>query len=143
MIAEQSDWGRENVSCNNKTNYTRRHKFITHKNNCYLVFSINRNDQLLLVNEYRVRWQSIFAKKQVTVSRCRRTKLYIFSANPNHTPRLLTCEYFNFRWTLIKSRLPLFLLSSHWSLTNKYKANFLSVQFRKNFYSNQTIVACL
>ena len=32
----------ENFSCNNKTNYTRRHKFITHKNNCCQVFSRSR-----------------------------------------------------------------------------------------------------
>ena len=41
---------RENFSCNNKTNYTRRHKFITHKNNCCQVFSFSRNDQPLFVN---------------------------------------------------------------------------------------------
>ena len=44
----------ENFSCNNKTNYTRRHKFITHKNNCCQVFSISRNDQPLFVNECKV-----------------------------------------------------------------------------------------
>ena len=46
----------ENFSCNNKikTNYTRRHKFITHKNNCYQVLSSSRNDQPLFVNEYKV-----------------------------------------------------------------------------------------
>ena len=38
----------ENFSCNNKTNYTRRHEFITHKNNCCRVFSS------LFVNEYKV-----------------------------------------------------------------------------------------
>ena len=39
----------ENFSRNNNTNYTRRHKFITHKNNCYQVFS--RNDQPTFINE--------------------------------------------------------------------------------------------
>ena len=44
----------ENFSCNNKTNYT-RHEFITRKNNCCQVFSRSRNDQPLLVNEYKVK----------------------------------------------------------------------------------------
>ena len=44
----------ENFSCNDKTNYTTRHKFITHKNNCCQVFSRSRNDQPLFVNEYKV-----------------------------------------------------------------------------------------
>ena len=66
----------ENFSCNINTNYTRRHKFITHKNNCCQVFSSlrsadafpvvtslppknsyffsgSRNDQPMFVNEYR------------------------------------------------------------------------------------------
>ena len=44
----------ENFSYNhNKTNYTRRHKFFTHKTNCcYQVFSRRYNDQPLFVNEY-------------------------------------------------------------------------------------------
>ena len=42
----------ENFSHNNKTNYTRRHKFITHKNNCCQVSSRSSNDQPLFVNEY-------------------------------------------------------------------------------------------
>ena len=48
----------ENFSCNNnnnKTNYTRRHKFNTNKNNCCQVFSRSRNDQPLFVNEYKVK----------------------------------------------------------------------------------------
>ena len=40
----------ENFSCNNKTNYARRHKFITHKKNCCQVFSRSCNDQPLFVN---------------------------------------------------------------------------------------------
>ena len=44
----------ENFSCNNKTNYTRRQKCITHKNNRCQVFSISRNDQPLFVNECKV-----------------------------------------------------------------------------------------
>ena len=44
----------EHFSCNNKTNYTRRHKFITHKNNCCQVFSSSRNEQPLFVNECKV-----------------------------------------------------------------------------------------
>ena len=44
----------ENFSCNNNANYTRRHKFITHKNNCCQVFSSSRNDQPLFVNECKV-----------------------------------------------------------------------------------------
>ena len=44
----------ENFSCNNKTNYTRRQKFITHKNNRCQVFSSSRNDQPLFVNECKV-----------------------------------------------------------------------------------------
>ena len=42
----------DNFSLNNNTNYTRRHKFITHKNNCCQVFSRSRNDQPMFVNEY-------------------------------------------------------------------------------------------
>ena len=34
------------------TNYTRRHKFITHKNNCCQLFSRSRNDRPMFVNEY-------------------------------------------------------------------------------------------
>ena len=41
----------ENFSRNNKTNYTRRHKFITQKKNFCQVFSRSRNDQPLFVNE--------------------------------------------------------------------------------------------
>ena len=44
----------EHFSCNNKTNYTRKHKFITHKNNCSQVFSSSRNEQPLFVNECKV-----------------------------------------------------------------------------------------
>ena len=43
----------ENFSRNSNTNYTRRHKFITHKNNCCQVFSRSRNDQPMFVNEYK------------------------------------------------------------------------------------------
>ena len=43
----------ENFSRNNNKNYTRRHKFITHKNNCCQVFSGSRNDQPMFVNEYK------------------------------------------------------------------------------------------
>ena len=43
----------ENFSCNNKTNCTRRHKFITHKNNCCQIFSRSCNDQPLFVNKYK------------------------------------------------------------------------------------------
>ena len=42
----------ENLSRNNNTNYTRRHKFITHKINCCQVFSRSHNDQPIFVNEY-------------------------------------------------------------------------------------------
>ena len=88
VISGQSDWRSKNFSHNNNTNYTRRHTFITHKNNCCQVFS--RNDQPMFVNECKFKegWQSSspktcfldFAKQNVN----------IFSANPNHTPRLLT-----------------------------------------------------
>ena len=43
----------ENLYRNNNTNYTRRHKFITHKNNCCQVSSRSRNDQPMFVNEYK------------------------------------------------------------------------------------------
>ena len=43
----------ENFYRNNNTNYTRRHKFITHKNNCCQVSSRSRNDQPMFVNEYK------------------------------------------------------------------------------------------
>ena len=79
----------ENFYRNNNTNYTRRHKFITHKNNCCQVSSRSRNEQPMFVNEYKFKegWQSSslktcfldFAEQNVN----------IFSANPNHTPRLL------------------------------------------------------
>ena len=88
---------------NFNTNYTRRHKFITHKNHCCQVFSRSRNDQPMFVNEYKFKegWQSSslktcfldFAEQNVN----------IFLANPNHTPRFPTnmsrriAEDFNFR----------------------------------------------
>ena len=69
----------ENFSCNNKTNYTRRHKFITHKNNCCQVFSRSRNDQPLFVNEYKYsRMTVVFAKKQVSGFRRATHKLTSF-----------------------------------------------------------------
>ena len=37
----------------NNTKYTRRQKFITHKNNCCQVFSRSRNDLPVFVNEYK------------------------------------------------------------------------------------------
>ena len=52
----------EKLSCNNKTKYTRRHKFITHKNNCCQVFSRSRNDKTKFVNECKW-WQSSSLKK--------------------------------------------------------------------------------
>ena len=50
----------ENFSRNNNTDYTRRHKFTTHKNNCCQVFSRSRNDQPMFVDEYKFKegWQS-------------------------------------------------------------------------------------
>ena len=77
----------ENFSCNKKTNCSRRHKFITHKNNCCQVFSRSCNDQPLFVNEYKfkVGLQSSFLKSKF--SGFRREKH--FSANPYHTPWLL------------------------------------------------------
>ena len=58
----------ENFSCNNKTNFTRRHKFITHKNNLCQVVSRSCNDQPLLVNEYTVKggWQSSSLKNKLS-----------------------------------------------------------------------------
>ena len=47
----------ENFSRNNNTNYTGRHGFITHKNNCCQVFSRSRNDHgqpmSMFINEYK------------------------------------------------------------------------------------------
>ena len=83
----------ENFSCNNKTNYTRRHKFITHKNNCCQVFSRSRNDQPMFVNECKFKegWQSSSLKTRFLDFA--EQNINIFSANPNHTPRLLTNIY--------------------------------------------------
>ena len=39
------------ISRNNNPNYTRRHKFITHKNNCCQVLSRSRNDQPISYNK--------------------------------------------------------------------------------------------
>ena len=41
----------ENFCCNNETNYTRRHKFMAHENNCCQVSSRSHNDQPMFVNE--------------------------------------------------------------------------------------------
>ena len=71
----------ENFSCNNKINYSRRHKFliITHKNNCCQVFSKSRNDQPSFVNEYKYsRMIVVFAKKQVSGFRGAKHKLTSF-----------------------------------------------------------------
>ena len=54
----------KNFSCNNKINYTRIHKFITHKKNYCQVFSRSRNDQPLFVNEYKEEWQSSSLKNK-------------------------------------------------------------------------------
>ena len=92
----------ENFSCN----YTRRHKRITHKNNCCQVFSRSCNDQLLFVNEYKVKigWQYCCLRWRTSFLDFAEQNIEnIFQANLNHTPRLLiirTCEYFHFKWTL-------------------------------------------
>ena len=74
----------ENFSCHNKTNYSRRHKFliITHKNTELLpglYFSRSRNDQPLFVNEDKYsRMTVVFAKKQVSGFRRAKHKLTSF-----------------------------------------------------------------
>ena len=93
----------ETLSCNNKTNCTRRHQFITHKNNCSCqVFSRSCNDQPLFVNEYKfkVGWQSSFLKKQVFPILPRKTYTSFQQIQTILHYFLRTCEYFNFRWTL-------------------------------------------
>ena len=104
----------ENVSCNNKTNYTRRHKFINHKNNCCQLFSRSRNDQPLFVNEYKVNvgWQSSSLKNKF--SGFRRANINIFQANPKSTPRLLTNMGVFSLQADFKTLFPLFLFSFHW-----------------------------
>ena len=80
----------ENFPRNNNANYTRRHKFIAHKNNRCQVFSRSRNDQPMFVNEYEFKegWQSSSLK--TCFPDFAEQKVNIFSANPNHTPRLVT-----------------------------------------------------
>ena len=80
----------ENFSRNNNTNYSRRHKLITHKNNCRQVFSGSRNDQPMFVNEYKFKegWQ--LSSLKTCFLDFAEQNVNIFSANPNHTPRLLT-----------------------------------------------------
>ena len=76
-----------NFSCNNKTNYTRRHKFITHKNNCYQVFSRSRNDQPMFVNECKFKegWQSSSLKNMFSVFRRARRKHLFSKSKPYST----------------------------------------------------------
>ena len=64
----------------NKTNYTRTHKFIYHKNNCCQVFSRNRNDQPMFVNECKFEegWQSSSLKNMFSGFR-RAKRKHIFS----------------------------------------------------------------
>ena len=104
----------ENFSCYSKTNYTRRHEFITQKNNCCQVFSRSRNDQPLFVNEYKVNvgWQSSSLKNKF--SGFRRANINIFQANPNRTPRLLTNMWVFSLQADFKTLFPLFLFSFHW-----------------------------
>ena len=77
----------ENFSCNNKTNYTRRHKFVTHKNNCCQVFSRSRNDQPLFVNEYKVKvgWQSFSLKNKFSGFRRAKHKHLLSKSKPYST----------------------------------------------------------
>ena len=84
----------ENFSRNNNTNYTRRHKFITHKNNCCQVFSRSRNDQSLFVNEYKVKWQSSSLKWQFFLFRRAKHKHLFSRVKPILHDFLRTCEYF-------------------------------------------------
>ena len=95
----------ENLSCTNKTNYTRRHKFITHKNNCGHVFSKSRYDQPMFVNENKVGWQSSSLKKKVFWISPSKTKTSFleskrYSSSYEHVSILTLGE-------------PLFLLSFH------------------------------
>ena len=77
----------ENFSCNNKTNYERRHKFITHKNSCCQVFSRSRNDQPLLINKYKVkvRWQSSSLKNMFSGFRRAKHKHLLSKSKPYFT----------------------------------------------------------
>ena len=77
----------ENFSCNNKTNYTRRHEFRTHKNNCWQVFSRSRNDQPLFVNEYKVNvgWQSSSLKNKFSGFRRAKHKHLLSKSKPYST----------------------------------------------------------
>ena len=118
---------------NNNTNYTRRHRYITHKSNCCQVLSRSRNDQPMLVNEYKFKegWQSSSLKTWFLD--LAEQKVNIFSANPNHSPRLLTNMLAVQLLVNFKTLLPLFQPSFHWSLTNK-EANFLSHFYKKNIF---------
>ena len=77
----------ENFSCNNKTNYARRHKFITHKNNCCQVFSRSCSDQPLFVNEYnfKVRWKSSSLKNKFPGFRREKHKHLFSQSKPYST----------------------------------------------------------
>ena len=90
VIAEQSDWSRK-ISLAITRQITQEDiNLLLTKTTAFQVFSRSRNDQPMFVNEctFKEGWQSSslktcfldFAKQNV----------YIFPANPNHTPRLPT-----------------------------------------------------
>ena len=119
VIVEQSDWSLENFSCNNKTNCTRRHKFITHKNNCCQIFSRSRNDQPLFVNEYKfkVGWQPSSPNNKFSGFRRAKHK-HLFDESKPYSPTYYEHVSILTYKVDFKTLLPLFLLSFHWSSVN-------------------------
>ena len=83
VIDEQFDWNRK-ISL---ANYTRRHKCITHKNNCCQVFSRSRNDQPMFVNEYKFKegWQSSSLKNKFSGFRQAKHKHLFSKSKPYST----------------------------------------------------------
>ena len=98
----------ENFPRNNNTNYTRRHKFITHRNNCCQVFSRSRNDQLMFVNE-------VFVAKNIFSGFRRAKREHLFSKSKPYstTSHEHVKEDFLKLEVNFKTLLPLFRLSFH------------------------------
>ena len=123
----------ETFSCDIETNYTRRHKFVGHKNNCCQVPSRSVNDQAvhvrllpLFVNESNEGLQLSPLKTTSFLDFACRANINIFSTNPNHTP----VHAFRNIWAF-KIVLPLFLLSFH-CFVNKQISKFSLSVLQKN-----------
>ena len=95
VIGEQSKWSRK-ISLAITRQITQEDKFITHKNNCYQVFSRSRNDQPKYINECKLRegWQSSSLKKMFWISPSKTWTSFQQIQTILHD-FLQTCEYFN------------------------------------------------